>query len=148
MTEIDIIQQVAEAKCPDCAPSCPFSGGDCYCYPIEHCEGTGLRYPPLSRECDMHGPKKAGLGSPNGMWIVCPDCNIQHCHLCHGSGRIPDVDEGKVISILLATVGFVGFQNLDDGRVCVWLEPNFPDVVYKGATPELAACAALLGTEE
>ena len=46
-----VIKQVAEAKCPDCAPSCPFSGGECYCHPTPHCAGTGLRWPTLSREC-------------------------------------------------------------------------------------------------
>ena len=128
-------------------------------FPHEACQGTGLKHPSLSRECnrsritvvECHCSEEE-LEKDGGFHIHSGPLHDDDCKACFGSqpghirGRIPDVNEGEVISILLATIGFVGFQNVDDGRVCIWLEPNFPDVVYHGDTPLEAACAALMAS--
>jgi len=116
-----VVEQVSEATNPD----------------------DSLRWLELSRAC----PRKdhshwQGIRGASEPLKTCEYCGVTG----YGSGRVPDVTLEKVTKLLLETIGFVGFQNVDDGRFCAWLEPDFPDIAHHGDTPLEAACEALLAT--
>ncbi len=133
--EDDVIQQVAEAKCPSiktytcigvCSPRLGHHHPD-----LDHescCQGTGLRWPPLSRECR----------TPDGI-LDCLNLSLDHKH-----GRIPDVTLEKVSTIVgnqginMSELDGVWWCEIGDGR---WK-------TGRGNTPLEAACAALLASVE
>ena len=119
------MEQVAEAKCPEechcrmCKPHC------------KPCQGTGLRWPSLSREC--YNCQRALL----------------HCPNCNGSGRIPDVTLEKVLPLLLDVGDLSISHNLDfqthkgeKVELCI----TGSDIYRTKPTLLEAACAALLAT--
>jgi len=150
----DVVKAVAEAKCPACQ-----NGTQYYYIPstseefipgeknritreCPDCQGTGLRWPPLSQECPcIDGPTCCDAcmsmdgDDYHGVW--CEDCN--------GSGRVADVTLEKVLEIFVANgIGFDFDWYKDERRVNIDTGPK--DFTGKSTTFELAACAALLTT--
>ena len=134
-----MITDVAEVKCPWCqhrkVERPPLS--DC-----PNCQGTGLRWPTLSRECP-------GTSYP-------PYPNDVHHHqgtcLCGGpGGRIPDVTLEKVLELILQDeYGTVSFDRHNPSLIecSVDLFSGTPMAQGYGRIPLVAACAVLLATEE
>jgi len=129
----DVIQQVAEEKCPACGDTMnpggnPYfsiggnempDGSDC-----PDCQGTGLRWPPLSRECNHHAANFCALD-----WVGC-------------SGRIPDVTLEGVLDCFDGDTAH--FHTNDDGTFTFLSMASRAD----GTTRLEAACAALLASVE
>lgn len=152
VTEADV--QVAEAKCPE-PWACPDEQGQPI--PAEHmescpiCHGIGLRWPPLSRECPCVTQEICCEGCCShlsderfGNWHQ-EDCD------CLGSGRIPDVDLGKVFAIFFNLKLQPRFCQMDDGTIRIdiydWHGTMMDKYRQYADTPESAACAALLQVE-
>lgn len=140
-TKTDVVRQVAEMKCPNCSGYGYFQGspaddpatksrGPKGCL---DCQGTGLKYPTLSRECR----------TPDGV-LDCLNFSLDHVH-----GRIPDVSLEKVLELLVRVdhaacweVGYAGVSK----RYWIGRQPRG---VHETADTMLeAACRALLATEE
>ena len=137
MISTDVLQQVAEAKCPHChgwtlERVTEFAArGMNVC---TDCHGTCLRWSSLSRECD------------NDLWVW--DAFPQHLHEgrpcvgCLGSGRVPDVTLEKVLEILTSDHDLDIIKRKD-----YWAVQSYVNVEWhKGNIPLEAACAALLAT--
>lgn len=112
----NVIRAVAEAKCPCFTQSCCRS-----CYLAEQqgldhsngcenaCQGTGLRWPGLSRECrdgrmtaQQCNCSEEELEKDGGFHIHSGPVHQDDCRRCNGSGRIPDVSLEKVFAIASA----------------------------------------------
>ena len=151
----NLIDRAAEAKCPGCGDTVnpggnPYfsvggnempDGSDC-----PDCQGTGLRYPILSRVC----PKCQGnreytsIGEYPGPPHPCEPCN--------GSGRVPDVTLEKITEL----VDTIKLDKYCDGWQCwITIEDNFAVITGYGVCeygdnknmPREAALAALLNSE-
>ena len=135
VTETDVIQQVAEVRCPnltqceDGSWACFWTADNTLATECPICQGTGLRWPPLSREC--HGLYGDWAGDV---------CHGRGCNHCNHTGRVPDVTLEKVLPMIYCVrkwgggpkwVAYAGHDDID-GPVC--------------NTPLEAACAALLAT--
>ena len=127
VTETDVIRQVAEAKCPDCE-DCSDEGCPC-------CQGTGLRWPTLSRLPQLE--VSAG-GSILGSIDV-------------EAGRVPDVMLEKVLDLIAESVGGLlqfSREHTDPDKGAFFCRAG--DTYQIEGTYEYtrleAACAALLST--
>ncbi len=121
-TQIDVIKAVSEAKCPNRKDVpvgwvCKWAASHELEYDCPVCQGSGLRWPSLSRECLCD-------------WqLLC----------CHGSSRVPDVSLEKVLDAAWAE----GPKKLVHAIVAV----NAQYQGYNPHNNPLeAACAALLAT--
>lgn len=135
VTETDIVRQVAGMKCPSLFHD---EDSDIPSFPelCPECQGTGLRYPLLSRECERQHPPNIGTYP----------CSDSSC-----SGRIPDVTLEKICEL----VDTIKLDKYCDGWQC-WITIEDNDAVYEGYgicefgddknMPLSAACAALLAT--
>ena len=140
VTETDVVQQVAEAKC-QCLYPCSLSDHEDIC----SCVGTRRRWPTLSRECPgwfkQHDKCDGFDGTINEDY-------------CNGSGRILEVTLEKVLDCLESE----GYPNADFGIANLAMQaegdmyqvdavlPKAPWTCRsgKGPTRLLAACAALM----
>ena len=155
-TTTDVIQQVAEAKCPNRTEiaggwACTWLADNTSDIECPVCQGTGLRWPALSRECEgpvtgrwnddcIYTEGTHSFGEDELEGFPCP---------CSGSGRVPDVTLEKV-QLINPDIAFLVYC-----EVGVWyceigiVRPGASGPASgKGTTPELAACAALLATVE
>lgn len=137
-TQTDVIQQVAEAKCPE---SVSFFTRN---HPknCSTCQGTGLRWRPLSREKQCHAP-------------------LVYCRKNHptGHGREPDVTLEKVLPLIYSLekaspIEYI-ITNPPDTYTGLWAachswydKGDPKQMTYYEKTPLEAACAALLATVE
>jgi len=127
---MSVVEQVAEARCRpecDCVESC------CTVECNRGCQGTGLRWPELSRKCPWtHYPESGCKGSP-GIDMGKPRTK------CDGSGRVPDVTLEKVLLLLPEGKWMLSYHF----GPCVEL-PG--EVECRGETYLEAACAALIAS--
>lgn len=130
----DVIQQVAEAKCPRCRNIDP--KGLVWNHICDECQGIGLRWPPLSRECGSTFRSHVDRDLP----------------CCNGSGRVADVTLEKVFAAARAEgVNHIAILYEED-RIQVIYTPesksHYDDDLPFGLSDDLekAACAALLVT--
>ena len=142
--QMNVIQQVVEVKCPGL-----INVDDEIYHTFKCCQGTGLRWPGLSRECD---------GSHNTNLIQTCECGM---NTDESPGRVPDVTLEKVIDLLeLAappgrhTIYFEWEHKINGIRDDKWalcaiqhIRTNI-DAFRPGVGPIRleAACAALLAT--
>jgi len=90
---MSIIDQVAGLKCP--FPGLPAQEHKNAGFECPTCQGTGLRFPSLSRECQIiHTVFEDGGANSSSRWTN-GSCAEVGC-----TGRIPDVTEGKLLEIL------------------------------------------------
>ena len=138
-------KMLAEAICPGMAigdgnyTGCDTKGGtlkDC-----PNCQGTGLKYPGLSRECKS----RHGWAHPIG------DAISNLCHKCHGSGRVEAVTLEAVMDAAAQTEWSIDFNPPTHTRSEKW-ECSFDNgartIEACGETPLEAATAALAQMEE
>ena len=139
--EFDVIKEVAEAKCPTTWHHDP-GNREKYNHPeMCACDGTKLRWPPLSRECpsETHDPCTKELAyQVKGMQYY-EQIDIRSCD---GSGRVPDVTLEKVLD-LPELYGV--WRAYHGNRKWASKTSSRMDASYS-ATPLEAACAALLAT--
>ena len=155
-TATDSIKAAVEAKClcallpnrvdlEPCTPCDTMPVGECVATCA--CQGTGLKHPSLSRECpgrryiDMSGEHKISHSVPiRGRRCRC-------AIISNGSGRISDVDLEKVMDLLGASWVHIAFHHPFDDW---WIELPLldPHKTFTGDTPLLAACAALVESQE
>ena len=129
-TQTDLVSQVAEAKCPNIYPWTN-TGEDIHQTGCADCQGTGLRWPTLSRSL---------------VWVV--------AKLAVDTSefkRVPDCSLEKVLDIFFDLHLQPRFCRMNDGTIRIDLygdvDGNIVDSAqYRKyeATAELAACAALL----
>ena len=138
----DLETQVAEAKCPECENGVGLGYRPLLDSPCDNCQGSGLRWPTLSRECQAITYVREGqmLDDLEKDW-VCPG----GCSFCHGSGRIPDVTLEKVLEIFADMGVAFHFTYGAEGRG-IWLESREGVKTHWAETWTLATCAALLET--
>ena len=153
----ELERQAAEMPCPNCAGYGYFqpspAGGpaarpkDCY-----DCKGTKLRWPTLSREC---GGPETGRWNDDCIYTVgthsfgkdelegfpCP---------CNGSGRVPDVDLEKVLTLGWHwEIGKNDYADPNTTWICLLrLDESDFEFFTTGDTSLDAASAALLATVE
>ena len=158
VTEINVVQQVAEVKCPEGWGEAVPHGIGC-----ATCQGTGLRWPGLSRKCPC-AVSLYNIGTRDEECSKCyrPGSHQEGCYACHGSGLIPDVTLEKVLAIMVEDGDAPALVNDDNGHWAVasnGMQPLcyderhiasslfiFDEDTVWADTPLEAACAALLAT--
>ena len=114
----DVVKQVAEAKCP-------------YTVHYACCQGTGLRWPPLSRVPELEVTAGGNIAGSVDVQV----------------GRVPDVSEGKLLDIYLRKHGEIHL--VWDEQVGVYsIDPGDQILNFVGKTIMETLAAALLATVE
>ena len=145
----DVVRQVAEALCPCVATlgrCCSCANQTSLQLPLHQedcgCQGTGLRWPTLSREkCNRTGHERSRMkvdGTGYGDWPCC------YCHELEISHK-PDVTLEKVIDEA-RKVGIVELTCFMTDAAIMTIDGE-PVEHITSTTPLEAACAALLATE-
>ena len=124
--------ELAQLPCPQCrdgymehVESDGVGGADRVIEPCANCNGTGLRYPALSRECNAR----------------LYEGHARH-EFCNGTRRVPTVTLEKIVPMLLAEGGWMIHPTVE-GKVL--LSPGAaPYIVFEGPSFLEAAADALL----
>lgn len=145
---MDNATRVAEMPCPKCEKGIHYIVRGDYELSCGACQGTGLRWPTLSREClsETHDPCTKE--------VECYPVSVYEYVLtenCHGSGRVPDVTLAKALTA--ENCIHIAFDQIEGGWTCrmvlIAKDGDYgADVTGSGSTHEDAACAALLATLE
>ena len=137
-------------RCQSCASQTvlqiPLHQADC-----EPCQGTRLRWSPLSRECGCDTGEVRLTYTDTGNYFKTTDCSE-----CHGSGRVPNVDLGEVLDAAAKEVGSDHIEFWTGSGASSWVcrLPRFAkdgealagSYDGHGKTRKEAACAALLAS--
>lgn len=94
------------------------------------CEGTGLRFPWVSRVCPCLMNQRAPTRTSDLPW--CSNCSRSYAHLtgcvCQGTGRVP-LSEAELQAALIAQPSFVVLIRQQDGclEACFYVNGRLVD---------------------